>query len=61
MATGNPPFADQDPRRALFLIPRSRPPKLEGNFSLAIQEFISLCLREDPEEVNFHGIDTSMI
>lgn len=53
LATGNPPFADQDPRRALFLIPRSKPPKLEGNFSPAIKEFIGLCLREEPEEVSF--------
>eukprot|EP00842_Homolaphlyctis_polyrhiza_P003922 jgi/Hompol1/4530/HPOL_000943-RA len=50
LATGNPPFADQDPRRALFLIPRSRPPKLEGRFSSIIQEFIANCLREEPED-----------
>ncbi|KAJ3209635.1 Serine/threonine-protein kinase 25 [Dinochytrium kinnereticum] len=50
LATGNPPFADQDPRRAIFLIPRSRPARLEGNFSAAIKEFISLCLNEEPEE-----------
>ncbi|KAI8921478.1 kinase-like domain-containing protein [Entophlyctis helioformis] len=50
MATGNPPFADQDPRRALFLIPRSRPPKLEGRFSASIQEFMSTCLKEEPED-----------
>ncbi|KAI8846134.1 kinase-like domain-containing protein [Chytridium lagenaria] len=50
LATGNPPFADQDPRRAIFLIPRSRPARLEGNFTAAIKEFISLCLNEEPEE-----------
>ncbi|KAH6582352.1 hypothetical protein BASA60_001957 [Batrachochytrium salamandrivorans] len=50
MATGNPPFADQEPRRALFLIPRSRPPKLEGHFSASIQEFIASCLKEEPED-----------
>lgn len=50
MATGNPPFADQDPRTAIFLIPRARPPKLEGKFSMAIKEFIALCLKEEPEE-----------
>ncbi|KAJ8323796.1 kinase that interacts with cdc31p [Batrachochytrium dendrobatidis] len=50
MATGNPPFADQEPRRALFLIPRTRPPKLEGHFSTSIQEFIAGCLREEPED-----------
>ncbi|KAJ3289167.1 Serine/threonine-protein kinase 25 [Borealophlyctis nickersoniae] len=50
LATGNPPLADQDPGKALFLIPRTRPARLEGNFSPAMKEFISLCLREEPEE-----------
>lgn len=50
LATGNPPFADMDPRRALFLIPRTKPPRLEGSFSPAIKEFISLCLKEEPED-----------
>lgn len=51
MATGNPPFADQDPRRALFLIPKSRPPKLSGDFSQHIKDFIAVCLQEDPDDV----------
>ncbi|KAJ3121006.1 Serine/threonine-protein kinase 25 [Nowakowskiella sp. JEL0407] len=50
MATGNPPFANRDPRSALALIKDSRPARLEGNFSPALKEFISLCLKEDPEE-----------
>lgn len=51
MATGNPPFADQDPHRALFLIPKVRPPKLdETHFSKLIQDFLGLCLKEDPED-----------
>ncbi|KND03827.1 STE/STE20/YSK protein kinase [Spizellomyces punctatus DAOM BR117] len=50
LATGNPPFADQDPRKAIFLIPRTRPAKLEGKFSAALKEFIALCLKEEPEE-----------
>ncbi|KAJ3049343.1 Serine/threonine-protein kinase 25 [Rhizophlyctis rosea] len=50
LATGNPPFADQDRRRALFLIPRTRPARLEGNFSGMLKEFIALCLKEEPEE-----------
>jgi hypothetical protein len=51
MATGSAPFADQDPRRALFLIPKSKPPKLNGNeFSSAIKDFIYVCLKEDPED-----------
>ncbi|KAL3895357.1 MAG: hypothetical protein SGCHY_004750 [Lobulomycetales sp.] len=51
LATGNPPFSDMDPRRALFLIPRTKPPKLDGaQFSPALKEFISLCLKEEPED-----------
>ncbi len=33
MAVGNPPFANEEPGKALYLIPRSRPPRLTGNFS----------------------------
>mgnify|MGYP001097818615 CR=1 FL=1 len=51
MATGNPPFADQEPRRALFLIPKSRPPKLSGDFSNDMRDFIASCLKEDPDDV----------
>ncbi|KAJ3386226.1 putative protein serine/threonine kinase [Entophlyctis sp. JEL0112] len=50
LATGNPPFANQDPRKAMFLIPRSRPAQLEGDFSPQIKEFIALCLTEEPEQ-----------
>lgn len=55
LATGNPPFSDVDPRRALFLIPRTKPAKLEGQFSSALKEFIALCLKEEPEEVSGVG------
>ncbi|KAJ3119261.1 hypothetical protein HK100_000391 [Physocladia obscura] len=50
LATGNPPFANHDPRKAMFLIPRSRPAQLEGDFSPQIKEFIALCLTEEPEQ-----------
>ncbi|ODQ55531.1 kinase-like protein [Saitoella complicata NRRL Y-17804] len=50
MATGNPPFADQEPMRAVFLIPRSPPSRLEGNFSAQIKEFVALCVSEIPGE-----------
>ncbi|KAJ3021260.1 Serine/threonine-protein kinase 24 [Thoreauomyces humboldtii] len=50
LATGNPPFADQDPRKAIFLIPRTRPARLEGSFTPALKEFLALCLKEEPEE-----------
>jgi serine/threonine protein kinase len=52
MTTGNPPLADQDPMRAIFLIPRNPPAKLDGNqFSKLIKEFVSLCLNDDPDQV----------
>jgi hypothetical protein len=37
--------------RAIILIPRSKPPQLEGQFSQAIKEFVDQCLNEDPDEV----------
>ncbi|ORX45762.1 Pkinase-domain-containing protein, partial [Piromyces finnis] len=50
MATGNPPFANEDPRRAIFLIPRTKPAKLEGKYSASLKEFLGLCLREEPDD-----------
>ncbi|KAG0269661.1 hypothetical protein BGZ95_001970 [Linnemannia exigua] len=50
IATGNPPFADKDPMRAVTLIPKSRPAQLEGDWSLSMKEFVALCLHEEPNE-----------
>ncbi|BFZ55835.1 kinase that interacts with cdc31p [Savitreella phatthalungensis] len=51
IAYGNPPYADQEPMRAVFLIPRSKPPRIEsGAFSPAMREFAAFCLCEKPEE-----------
>ncbi|KAF8939292.1 hypothetical protein BGZ58_010189 [Dissophora ornata] len=50
IATGNPPFADQDPMRAVSLIPKSRPAQLEGDWSPAMKEFVALCLHEEPNK-----------
>ncbi|KAK9242199.1 kinase-like domain-containing protein [Lipomyces tetrasporus] len=51
MATGQPPYADQDGLRVMFLIPRSKPPRLEGaQYTQSLKEFLSLCLNERPEE-----------
>lgn len=53
IATGNPPYFGMEPLRACALIPRSAPAKLEGTiFSLAMKEFLSLCLQTDPELVS---------
>lgn len=51
IATGSPPFSDQELKRAVYLIPRSKPARLEGTqYSQALKEFVAKCLDEQPEE-----------
>lgn len=48
--TGSPPYADQDIKRAVYLIPRSKPTRLEGSqYTPALKEFVAMCLDEEPD------------
>jgi Protein kinase domain len=51
LATGLPPYANEHPYRALFLIPKNDPPTLNGpNVSKTFKSFIDACLRKNPVE-----------
>lgn len=51
ITTGSPPYSDQEAQRAMQLIPRSKPARLEGTqYSAALKEFVAQCLDEQPEE-----------
>ena len=54
LSQGEPPHADLHPMRVLFLIPKSNPPELQGNFTKIFKEFVALCLNKDPKNVSSH-------
>src|SRR5579859_4147744 len=55
IATSRPPYADQEQMRALFLIPRSQPARLEGAaYSQNMKDFVAQCLQLAPEQVGLY-------
>jgi len=47
LAKGEPPNSNLHPMRVLFLIPKSPPPQLEGNFKPALIDFVNICLNKE--------------
>lgn len=50
LAKGYPPKSDKPPLQALVEIPKSEPPKLEGKFCKSFKEFVSTCLKKNPNQ-----------
>ena len=53
LANGDPPLSDLHPMKALLHIPQRDPPKLLGNYSKALKNFVATCCVKDPVEVRF--------
>lgn len=51
LVTGHPPYASMDPMKALFEIPKRKPPVLEGRrYSANIKDFVRYCLVKSPNQ-----------
>lgn len=50
LALGEPPHSQVHPMKVLFLIPKEKPPRLEGgNWSKDFRDFVAQCLNKEPE------------
>ncbi|XBW36639.1 hypothetical protein QEN19_002210 [Hanseniaspora menglaensis] len=50
-ATGNPPYCEVDAMRAMQMIVKNKPSRLEGKqYSQSLKDFVALCLDENPYE-----------
>ncbi|XP_012691784.1 serine/threonine-protein kinase 24a [Clupea harengus] len=48
LAKGEPPHSELHPMKVLFLIPKTNPPTLEGNYSKPLKDFVEACLNKEP-------------
>lgn len=51
LANGEPPHSQVHPMKVLFLIPKEKPPRLEGNnWSRDFKDFVAACLNKESEK-----------